>query len=159
MLIFMQHISVVKRLSMEVRPPAVAAVRQSSTANRVTPTNTMGILWSPCGRVSSLKCQVSSKSGGLHDRGLRDAGRGGRRRPNAQNEPNSVRPGADGGHSPPYQENRSISYLSAGVFRGKSCKTNPIWPGRGSAPEAKCAEQTQFVKGRNERKAGSLKRL
>jgi hypothetical protein len=34
-----------------------------------------------------------------------------------------------------------------GVARpgSETCKTNPISPGRGRAPEAKCAEQTQFV--------------
>jgi hypothetical protein len=37
--------------------------RQSTTTNCTNPTNGMGIIWFPFGRVSSLKCQVSSKRG------------------------------------------------------------------------------------------------
>jgi hypothetical protein len=51
-------------------------------------------------------------------------GVGGRRKRNAQNEPNLARPRAGAG--------------------GQMRKTNPIRPGREQAPEAKCAKRSQF---------------
>jgi hypothetical protein len=82
--------------------------RQSSTTNSANPTNGIGILWSPFGRVPSLKCQVSSwRRSGAQLSGLQPhtsqnnaLRRHYERGQNAQNEPNfappAVAPAANG---------------------------------------------------------------
>jgi hypothetical protein len=197
--IFMQQTGIVKRLSMEVRPAAVAAVRQSSTANRVTPTKAMGILSYPCGRVSSLKCQVSSKRGRgpgssksearnpkqiqmandtnggkqgemrgfgtfefrslelvsnfeIRASNLAPGAGDGRRRPNAQNEPNFPRPQAAEGENRAKRSQtwgawsiweKAVAVRGVGRLGVKRAKRSQFLRSAG-ARTVKCAKRTQF---------------
>jgi hypothetical protein len=118
MLIFVQHIGFVKRLFMEVRPPAVAAVRDSQQ-QRIGPIPRMqwGFYDFPSGRfqVRGVKCEAIEAGA---PRSRIERCRAGTPHPR--------------------------SGRGQALRRVKACKTNPISLRRRRAPEAKCAERTQF---------------
>ncbi len=134
--------------------------RQSAITHCATPTKGMGIVWFPCGGVSSWRCQVFSEepapptsnctpgtsyvrnepNSSIADWKMPAAGR--RRRPNAQNKPNLARPDT---------ARVAKNALRRHYKREKLCKTNPIsrraGPGRdprGVGRGAHYAKQSQF---------------
>jgi hypothetical protein len=125
--------------------------RQSGTTNCTNPMNAMGIIGFPFGRVSSLKCQVSSQRGrggpGLRigDCGLRiERGRPGADAGGQMRQTNPIRPGrtvkpqnkAKLGRTGVYRQRPS----SCGLWPGpgsEMCETNPIWIGRTVNPQNK----------------------
>jgi hypothetical protein len=145
---FMQHTEVGKRLYIKVRPPAVAAVRDSQEQPMAPSHEDNGnAMSSPQDR---FKFEGSSKRGRRpRDCGLKTAGwddvRAKRtqfrpaarrhRRPSAQNKPNFARPGAHGRRKPCETKPnlRGLGHMGKGSCRvavarpgSQTCETNPI---------------------------------